>query len=318
MSGENPGQTGAEGGTPASPAVAAVGGGSPAAPGTEHPATVPWDGVEGVYKVGEGDASQPWWASIKEEPVREYMEAKQYANPNEAAIAAYNANKLAKVGEDAIIAPGKDATPEQWNDFYSKLGRPETPEGYEFKFDEGIKADEDMMNFGKQLFHELGASPEKAQAAADKWNEFAATMQNSAVEAERAANTQALDALVDKWEGEEKLNEMKAAGERAVKSLGLDATAIERIEDQIGSAPIVELLAMIGSRVGEGQFKDTGTPAGDPNDPVNMTAKQAQDSITKLQEDVEFQKAYTDKNHAGHKDALSRMEKLFAKANSNA
>lgn len=319
MSEGNTGQQPA-GGAPAGEQAPA---GTPPTGGAEHPATVqaPWSGVEGVYKIGDGENAQPWWAGIQEEPIREYMEAKQYATPEEAARAAWNANKLLKNQENALIAPGEDASPEDWNNFYSKLGRPEKADAYDLKLPEGVQLPEEILNettpLAKEILFELGATPEKAQAAYEKWVNLERTYEQKAMEAERAANEQALGELTQKWESEEKLNEMRAAGQRAVKALGLSNEKIEAIEAQVGSATIVELLALIGSKAPEGTFKDTGQGTGDPNDPTNMSPTQAQQTIERLQGDDKFQKAYTDKNHPEHASALKRMEALFIKANSS-
>ena len=310
-----PGQPGDAGGNP-SPAAAAVGGGQPATPGAEHPATVPWAGVEGTYKIGDGENAQPWWSGIEEEPIREYMETKNYANPYEAARAAWNANKMLNNPDGAVTLPTDKSTPEQWNEFYTKLGRPAEAAEYDFKLGDDIVEDPAMTEFGKGLLHTLGVPASKAPEAAAAWNEFVAKQSGAALEAQRAENEQRLTALEEKWEGAEQLNEMKAAGQRAVKALGLSNEQIQNIEANIGSADIVELLAMIGSKAPEGTFKDTGTPSGDPNDPMNMSAPQAQAAIDKLQGDEEFQKQYTDKNHPQHAEALKRMENLFKKANS--
>lgn len=306
----------ATGGSPATGALAPDGGTPPAGtPPAGGEVKAPWSGAEGVYKFGEGETAQPWWSGISEEPIRQYMDEKQYATPDDAARAAWNAHKNSR-NPNAVEIPGENATPEEVNAFYSKLGRPETPEGYEFKFDEGVQVDDKMMDFGKKLFHKLGADPKKAQEAANEWNAFIAEYNSTSLDAERDANEEALSALTQKWESEEKLNEMSAAGQRAAKALGLDNAAIEAIEANIGSAAIVELMAKIGAATQEGTFKDTGVGSGDPNDPANMTADQAQAAITKLEGDDEFQKKYTDKNHPEHKNAVDRMQLLFAKAHS--
>jgi len=40
------------------------------------------------------------------------------------------------IGSDKIPVPNKYATDEDWQAVYSKLGRPESPDAYEFKFDD--------------------------------------------------------------------------------------------------------------------------------------------------------------------------------------
>lgn len=277
---------------------------------TEHP-VAPWGSVQGVWNIGEGDKAQPWWNTLPDEVARNHIAAKQYANPAELALANYNLTRL-QTGDPQVMAlPGKDAPPEAWNDVWTKLGRPATADAYELKFGEGVKTDDGMVKFGKELFYEMGLSPDRAQKAADKWNGFVAAQEAAMLEQARTDNQKELDALSSKWGAD--LDKNKAAGQRVVQALGLSNEFIERLEDQIGSAPVVELLAMIGRKTDEGGFVNNGGQA-DPNNPATLTPQQATARITELQSDAEFQKKYTDRNHPGHKDALQLMERLFSRA----
>lgn len=292
---------------------------TPPAGGNEHPTSAaPWTGVEGTYTIGEGDNAVPWWNGIQEQPIREYMEAKQYANPEEAARAAWNANKLLVGKEDAIIPPGAEATPEQWGEFYQKLGRPEQSDAYDLKLPEGVAIPEEILAqttpVAKEILFDLGATPEKAQKAYERWVEMERSYEQKMQEHQAVQNDKELDALVQKWEGEQNLKAMQAAGQRAVKALGLSNEKIEALEANLGSAAVVELMALIGSKAPEGTFVAGGTSGGDPNDPSQMTPTQAQAAIDKLQNDKTFQDAYTNKANPQHQEALQRMELLFKKA----
>lgn len=312
----NPGQpaAGAPAGAPpaaGTPPVAGVPAGAPST--AEHPATItaPWDSNEGVYTIGEGEQAKPWWSTIKEEPVRQLMETKQYKNPAEVAMAYHNLNKLQNGAADVVAMPGKDADPKQWDAFYAKMGRPATPDEYNLNVPEGAQVDQGLMKFGKELFHKMGASPEKAQAAFDEWQKFATAANAAQIEQARVQNDTELTALQAKWG--EGLAEKQAAGNRAVKALGLDNALIERIEASIGSAAIVELLAAIGSKSPEGGFVGSGN-SNDPDDPTAMTPEQATSRINALRSDPAFEKKYMDPKDPGHKDAVAKIERLFAKA----
>lgn len=303
-------------GTPAAPAPGAAPATPPAGtpPATPPAATdfkAPWSDVQGVYTIGEGENAKPWYEGIQEEPIREYMKEKNYANPYEAARAAWNANKLNKITPDIQAVLDGKATPEQEAAFYKTLGRPDTPDAYDFKVPQGVETDEGLMKFGKELFHSMGLSPAKAQAAFDKWQEFATKTNATATEAIRVQNETELADLTKRWGAE--LDANRAAGNRAVQALGLSPELIKRVEDNMGSAAIVELLAAIGKKSGEGKMVGTGTNV-DPNDPNTMTKEQAAAKIKELQSDASFNKKYTDKTDPGHRDALTLMEKLFAKA----
>ena len=288
-------------------------------PGAEHPATAPWSGSTDVWKVGEAGKEQPWYSAVPEEPVRELMKVKNYKNPGELAVAYHNLNKLQNNSGDVIAFPKTDAKPEEIAAFektlYSKLGRPEAADKYEFKHIEGVQPDEALTKLGKEIFFDLGASPAKAQAAMEKWDKAVLAMHTSMQEQEQQANDKALTTLSAKWGAE--LDTNKAAGLRAVKSLeakGLSTETITKLESNIGAAAVVELLAVLGKGSAEGDgTKGGGNQNTDPNNPDTMNKEQAAAKIKSLQADDAFQKKYTDKNHPEHAAALALMEKLFAK-----
>lgn len=308
-------------GTPAAPAPGAAA--PPAAPPTGAPPApagdqttgfkAPWDGVQGTWTIGEGEAAKPWYEGIQEPEIKEYMKAKNYANPNEAARAAWSANKLINGASDVIGLPPADADQKTMDAFYTKLGRPEGADKYDIKIPEGIETSEGMQKFGKDLAFKLGLNNKQGQTMFDTWNGFAAEMNAATLEQERVANDADLTALTTKWGPE--LEKMQAAGNRAVKSLGLSNATIEKIEAATGTAAVVELLALLGRKSDEGGFVAGDNKGGDPNDVTNLNKEQAQARIKALQGDAEFQKKYTDKGNPGNKDAIALMERLFAKAN---
>jgi len=293
-------------GTPA-PQSPGAGTGAP----TEFKA--PWSGVQGVYTIGEGEAAKPWYEGIQEPEIKAYMKEKNYANPDEVARAAWNANKINKMApEIQAVVEGK-ATPEQEKAFYSKLGVPETPDKYDLKPTQGVTIDPNLDKLGKEIFHKTGVTPKKAQEGYDLWNKTVGEMKAATEEAARVQNDKEMKALETRFGAD--LEKNKAAGQRAIQALGLNDEIMQKIEGSIGAASLIELLVAIGrkSDEGSGGFKDGGN-GGDPNDPNLMTADQAKAKITALQGDAEFQKRYTNKADPGHAAALQLMEKLFAKA----
>ncbi len=276
-----------------------------------HPVAAPWAGAtDGPWKIGETGKEQEWWNTIPEEPVREHVKAKQYKNPAELAMANYNLTKMQRGATDVVPLPGKDATQNDWDAFFTKAGRPAAPGDYKFDAGEGVTMDPTMVEFGQKLFHKVGVLPQHANEGVKMWNEFVATQNAKTLEANQKTNADEMRALETSWGAS--LNENKAAGERVMRALGLDEAKMTKIEGAIGSAAIVELLASIGKKSSEGTLVG-GSGGGDPNDPANMTKEQAAEKITQLRGDAEFTKAYGDAKHPGHKDAVERMNKLYAR-----
>ena len=153
--------------------------------------------------------------------------------------------------------PGKDATPEQWGEFYNKLGRPEAADGYELpvpKGDDGAFAKE-----ASAWMHEAGLSKDQAGKLAGKWNEMVAKQQadqTAAAEAQAKAthekNTAEATALKSEW-GQQYDANMHHAKQFVTQFFPKDQAAdlIGAIESKIGYAGAVKLLSGLGQKLGE-------------------------------------------------------------------
>lgn len=296
---------------PAAPA--APGTPAPAAPAPAAPAPAPSaDPAAPAPAAPAAPAPAAWWEGKVTEPeIVEFAKAKNYASGEEALRAAWSANKMNKL-EPAVQAylEGK-ATPEQEAAVLNKL-RPESPDKYEFKHAEGVVVDQNLEKLGRNIFHTLGVPQAKAQVAIDMWNKAIAEQNTANIEASRAANDKAVDDLKKSYG--DNLNAMQAAGERVVKSLGLDAAYLTKIEENIGGAAMIELFAKIGMKSAEGKLVDSQNPPGNPDDPNLMSPEQAAAKQVELRGDPEFMKKYEGKDHLEHATALKLMEQLAAKA----
>ena len=78
-----------------------------------------------------------------------------------------NADRTISKGLEKL--PNTDSTPEEWNAFYAKLGRPEQADGYKFEV-EGL--DEQVGEWYKGVAHEAGLSQDQANSLLGKYAEF--------------------------------------------------------------------------------------------------------------------------------------------------
>lgn len=123
-------------------------------------------------KGGDGDKGSAGSASdafaALDEDTRGWLQTKGIAD---AAALAKSAREAEKMLGDRIKVPGKDATPEERDAFFSKLGRPEKPEGYEFAapkdMPEGLPYDGERAGKLKEAAHKIGLTPEQAKAMHD-------------------------------------------------------------------------------------------------------------------------------------------------------
>ena len=173
---------------------------------------------------------------------------------------------------EALTMPGKDATPEQWAEFYGKIGRPETPDAYEMELPEG-----DDGTFAKAvapLLHKTGITSEQAKQLSQGWNqmrsEAEATMAQQAADAAQAAhvqNTAEAATLKSEW-GQQFDANMHHAKLAVQQFLPKDKAAdtISALESKLGYKATIEFLHNIGKGLGEHDAagmgsNNAGTPA---------------------------------------------------------
>lgn len=104
---------------------------------------------------------------------REWLAKQGYdiANPDGLGKLAKQVYAQEKLLGNAIRIPGKDATPEQRNEFLNKLGRPQTADGYEFVPPKELPAelpyDGERAKEFKTFAHSIGLTKEQASAVHD-------------------------------------------------------------------------------------------------------------------------------------------------------
>lgn len=272
-------------------------------------------GAEGA--TGGEPAQKLWYDDIAEEPVRELMKTKGYKSPAEAAMAYHNLNKLVSGtngGADVVaVYPGENATTEQLDAFYKKLGRPDAPEGYAIKTPEGVTADEGMVSFAQKTFHAAGLSPKQADVVAEAWNNYVAERAQKDAAQFAADNAAELDQYKANFKGN--FDEAVAAGKRVVEALGLEQDVLTKLEGAVGAKAMLEVFSKIGLKSSEGGFTAGAGGSGSGGGSVDaMTPQAATAEVNRLTGDAEFMKKYGDRNHPEHKDAVARMEALYKRA----
>ena len=89
------------------------------------------------------------------------------------ALAKSYVNAQSMIGADKLAIPGKYATPEDWAEVDRRLGRPDSPEGYDLQntMPEGIDPDPNMLGGFKQAAHDVGLRPDQAQKLLNWYND---------------------------------------------------------------------------------------------------------------------------------------------------
>lgn len=267
--------------------------GTIAAAGTTTTATQAFD-----WKGALGDSHATY------EPL---IAGKGWKTPGDALAAYTNVEKM--IGGEKIALPGKDAKPEDWNAVYAKLGRPEKPEGYEFKKPADFaEYSDDMAQGFRAEAHKHGLSAKQAAALHDWWVGQTQGLLKGNGEAQAAAAAKAaedLSAEIAKAWGSDKATKLEAA-KRAARHFGWSEAELDALESKVGGFKMLDGFARIGASIREDTIAGKGGTIQSP--------AEARAELQRLESDKDFRAAYLDRGHPGHAEAVRRMTDLAARA----
>ncbi len=135
---------------------------------------------EEVQQVAESETAAPsdstfdWKSAIPEE----VKGNKVFDNHKDlGSLLKSHAHQQAMIGAEKIPLPGSNATEEQWNEVYTRLGKPPDVDGYKLDvaMPEGQTADEGLLNWFKQTSLKAGLNNSQAQAMLNEYQKVAQT-----------------------------------------------------------------------------------------------------------------------------------------------
>lgn len=224
------------------------------------------------------------------------------------------------VGRDKIPLPGKNASAEEWQQVFAKLGKPDTSDGYEFETlsttpsfltpeDPEKKAEFEKANIEswKEIAHKANLTKEQAHTLYNELNtknsELMSTWNDevsSRIERDKLIVTEAYGE-----EGSEKYNQNKAIANRAFQS-HFDAEAIERMtaDGSIYSPDLQRLMLDLGKNMLE-----DNVDVSDPMGRVGSSGAAVQKRIDAIEGDAKG--ALYDRTHPQHKKVVEERDKLY-------
>lgn len=249
---------------------------------------------DGATSATAPTATGNWWDSIEDSDLKGYVANKGWKDSTELARGYQNLEKL--LGSEKLPMPKGDDDVEGWNKLYSKLGRPETPEGYGIKAADG--QDPTLANAAASKFHELGLTEKQGQALTNWWAEQSQGLLDAQSAAQAQSAEQAITELKNEWG--DKYDENVELGRRAAREYGLDADALGKIENALGTKGLLDLMAKIGRGQGEAEFIGQGKSS------FGMSPEAARARIQALKGDAEWTQRYL----KGDADARAELERL--------
>jgi len=198
-----------------------------------------------------------WRSSIPEE-IRGHKSLDTIKDVGSLAKGYVNAQSM--IGADKIALPGKHATDDDWNNVYTKLGRPEEPSGYELSnnLPEGQEPNEKMLEWFKGTAHKAGLSPRQAQIVLQDYNEM--NQSQSSVDTGQAEQM-VMDTETElKKEYGQAFEDRMSTGNAVAKQFGAEGIDEIQLADgrTLGDHPdIIKMMVNIGQFMKEKMGEDT-------------------------------------------------------------
>ena len=102
------------------------------------------------------------WKEVLSEEYRKNPNIEKFTEID--ALAKSYINAVSMIGSDKIPVPTNNSTEEQWNEIYTKLGRPESPDKYKLDIkSEAVPIDETAVKQFAENAHKLGLNNKQAQ-----------------------------------------------------------------------------------------------------------------------------------------------------------
>lgn len=216
------------------------------------------------------------------------------------------------VGTEKLALLTDKSTPEETNEFYTKLGRPAKPTEYQYKLPEGLTAenlDPARLDSWKNKMHELGLTSRQA-------NEL---MSNYLAEENlgRQGSVKSAELQQDQWvlqikqEYGDKFDENMNYARLALRDFG-NPKLMEALESSgFGSHPeVVKTFANIGRALADDKARTGNGSGGNPL----ASPEAAQAALNAFNRDESKQKALFDDRAINHADVVKERAALFIAA----
>jgi hypothetical protein len=167
--------------------------------------------------------------------------------------------------EGMLKLPTAETTPEEWDGIYKALGRPDAPEGYEFKapeeMPEGVTWDEAATKRFAPIAHKIGLTPAQVAALSEyQIGEVAA--QTQAFRANVAKEVEAEQKkLGEYFPGENGLTDAAVIAQKLAGDCGIPAASFDPSSPDFWGADAMKMMVALARRLAKREDEgSTGAP----------------------------------------------------------
>ena len=246
-------------------------------------------------------APQSSWKDSISEAYRNDPSIEKFTEIDALAKSYINATKM--IGQDKIVIPNKNSTEEVWQEAYTKLGRPETPDQYNLKVESDVvKMDDNAIKSFAEQSHKLGLNSKQAEGILNFYKDnMEGIAQQSKIDTE-TAQAQSEQVLRQEW-GRDFDAKVKQAGAIAKANINpevLDMTLSNGT--RLGDHPeIIKGFAKIASMMSEDKMVTT------ESENVNSNAD-IETEISSITNDING--PYWNKSHPDHDKVVQQVYTL--------
>mgnify|MGYP003115320463 FL=1 len=175
------------------------------------------------------------------------------------ALAKSYINATRMIGQDKVAVPNENSTDDQWNEVYTKLGRPESADKYKLDINSEVAPiDEGAIKTFAETSHKLGLNNKQAQGILEYYKSMMeGSAQQSKIDTE-TAQAQAEQQLRQEW-GKTFDENVKKAGSIAKANLGVDVLDMQLKDGtRLGDHPeVIKGFAKIADMMSEDKIVST-------------------------------------------------------------
>ena len=246
------------------------------------------------------------WKDIISEEFRNDPNISKFTEIDALAKSYINATRM--IGQDKVAVPNNNSTEDQWNEVYSKLGRPESPDKYELNAKSDIvPIDETAIKTFAETSHKLGLNNKQAQGILEFYkNSMEGSAQQSRIDME-TAQANAEQQLRQEW-GKTFEDNVRKAGSLAKANLGVEVLDMQ-LQDgtRLGDHPdIIKGFAKIADMMSEDKIVST------ESENVNQ-GKDIESEISSIVNDKNS--PYWNKSHPDHDKIVQQVFTLRSMLN---
>ena len=243
------------------------------------------------------NGTEPWWhGKVANEDNKGWLANKGFADLDTWVESHKNLEKL--VGSQRLAIPQGEADTANWDKVYNALGRPEKPDGYQFKAPEGKELNAELVGHFAPIMHAAGLNQKQASSLVEAYTALETAKAEEAAKAFEAKSDQDMKDLRTEW-GEAFESKIELS-RRAMRQFGI-GEHVDALERAMGTKGLMTMLAKIGEGLGEHRIENGGG-----NTTFGMTPAAAQQRIAELRNDPMWSKAYL----AGDADKKAEMARL--------